>query len=92
MPTEPQNHSERELTDESLRVERERADLALAEMLAAVDEAADIVIIRARERADALLAKSRAKIDLSAKGTSTIGQSAEVVQRERASEDQVVQN
>ena len=43
--------SEREQTDESLRVEREKADRALEDDFTAVDETADAVISRARERA-----------------------------------------
>jgi len=55
--------SEREQTDESLRVERENADHALAAELAAIDETADAVISLARERADAVLAAARARTD-----------------------------
>lgn len=55
--------SEREQTDESLRLERESADRALEHDLSVADETADAVIVRARERADALLLKARAQID-----------------------------
>ena len=55
--------AERKQTDESLRVEREKADLALGEKLAAIDETADAVITLARARADGVLAASRAKTD-----------------------------
>ena len=55
--------SEREQTDEILRIERENADRALEETGAAVDDTADAVISRARARADAVLAAARAKTD-----------------------------
>lgn len=62
-PEETRPNPERDQTDESLRVERERTDLVVAEDLAASDEAADTVISRARARADAVLAMARAKTD-----------------------------
>lgn len=54
---------EREQTDESLRVEREKADADLGEKQAAIEEAADAIIERARARADLVLAAARAKSD-----------------------------
>jgi signal transduction histidine kinase len=62
-PDEKPTSPERLQTDESLRVEREKADLALGEKLAAIDESADAVITLARARADAVLAAARAKTD-----------------------------
>lgn len=45
MPTDDTaQSSEREQTDESLRVEREKVDQALGEELAAIDETADAII------------------------------------------------
>lgn len=55
--------AEREQTDESLRIERAKADNAHGESLAAVDALADAVINRARARADALLKAARDKAD-----------------------------
>jgi signal transduction histidine kinase len=56
--------SERQNTDESLRLERETADRAVREKLASIDATADSVIKRARARADDVLAGTRAKMDL----------------------------
>ncbi len=73
--------SEREQTDESLRVERERVDSALE--AAVIDETADAIIIRARARADAVLAAARAKTDRqSATSAATV-----IIERERVRED-----
>jgi len=55
--------SEREQTDESLRLEREKVDDALQAELTVLDETADAVISKARARADAVLAAGRAKTD-----------------------------
>lgn len=81
---------EREQTDESLRVEREKADADLRERQAAIDEAADAIIEKARARADQLLAASRTKSDLQPRPSNA--QSPKVVERERAREDQAVKN
>jgi signal transduction histidine kinase len=59
--------SEREQTDESLRVEREKVDDALGEQVVEVEELADAVISLARTRADQVLATARAKTDQQAK-------------------------
>lgn len=60
-PTGPTE--ERDRTDESLRLEREKADAALVEHLAKLDEVADTVINVARKRADKVLAAARLRID-----------------------------
>ena len=60
--------SERDRTDERLRLERGRADDAPEHRLA-IEELADEVINRARQRADALVASARAKVDQTATGT-----------------------
>lgn len=62
--------SERDNTDESLRVEREKVDAELAEVAALADDVADRVINLARERADAVLARARARADGEADYTS----------------------
>ena len=77
---------ERQQTDESLRIEREKADAALAENMAVVDEIADAVIMRARLRADEVLAAARAKIDR--KSPSAVAPPALV--KERGNEDKAV--
>jgi signal transduction histidine kinase len=82
--------SERQQTDESLRVEREKADQALGEELAAIDETADAVISRARSRADEVLAAARAKTDKQLATHVADKPAAEMVKRERAQEDQIL--
>ncbi len=54
--------TERDQTDESLRVEREKTDRALAERQAA-EEDSDLVVHRSRDSADAVLTEARAKAD-----------------------------
>ena len=90
--------SERENTDESLRVEREKVDGVLAEAAVLVDETADRVVNLARERADAVLAKARARTDRQAEhaGTSSAVEGAREredrsVSDERARADALVQ-
>jgi signal transduction histidine kinase len=82
--------SEREQTDESLRIEREQADHALVD-LTAVDETADDVINRARERADALLNSARAKSDQAALHDAR-QKPRESLARARALEDHVIED
>ena len=62
-PENPQQAPEREQTDESLREEREKADLALAATQTAVEDKADAVVEQARENADAILVAARDKAD-----------------------------
>ncbi len=85
MTDSPQPMSERDQTDESLRLERERADDP-REHRVAVEELADEVINRARKRADALLASARAKADQTAEGTPA----SEKLKSSRAEEDRIV--
>lgn len=75
--------SERDQTDESLRVEREKVDDALGENLAAIEETADAVITKARRRADEVLATARAETDRQAASTGTTA----IIGKERARED-----
>jgi signal transduction histidine kinase len=79
--------SEREQTDESLRLERDRVDRALEDESSAVDETADAVISLARARADALLAASRTKTD----HTSPASQPTDAMKTSRAIEDHILQ-
>ena len=80
-------HSERQQTDESLRLERDGADRALDDEVSEADETADAVITRARARADALLAAARAKTDQ----TSTSEQPTAALKTSRALEDDILQ-
>ena len=82
--------SEREQTDESLRVERENADQALGEQLAAIDEAADAVISLARVRADAVLAAARARTDRQSESGPLANPSPAVVDSERGVADEAL--
>ena len=85
-PEPPPPSPERQQTDESLRIEREMADAALAENLVVVDEIADAVIARARLRADGVLAAARARTDR--QSASAVAPAALV--KERGKEDKVV--
>jgi K+-sensing histidine kinase KdpD len=87
---EKQSGSEREQTDESLRVEREKADRAPDDDGAGIDETADAVISRARARADDGLAAARAKTDRQPTTAVPGEPPAKIIERERAREDQVL--
>jgi signal transduction histidine kinase len=79
--------SEREQTDQSLRLERDSADRALDDEVSEADETADAVISRARARADALLAAARTKTD----HTSIGDQPTDALKTSRAIEDHILQ-
>jgi len=87
-PPDKQPISEREQTDESLRVEREKVDDALGQKIAAIEETADAVITKARARADAVLAAARAETDR--ENRTSNAQPSQRTKRERALEDEVV--
>lgn len=89
-PEDKEPGSEREQTDESLRVEREKTDEAIGEELAAIDEVADAVIGRARVRADEVLAAARAKTDRQSATSAPSAQFPRMIERERVLEDQVL--
>jgi signal transduction histidine kinase len=78
--------SERQQTDESLRLERDSADRALDDEISEADETADAVISRARARADALLAAARAKTDQMSSGE----QPSDALKTSRALEDEIL--
>jgi len=80
--------SEREQTDDSLRVERQKADDVLADDLDLLDATANAVVTRARSRADAVLALARARSDRSAPDVRL----PEMVKRSRAREDDILQS
>jgi signal transduction histidine kinase len=90
-PQPKQPRSEREQTDESLRIERGKADQTLEDGRATIEDMADAVINRARSRADILLAAARSKTDrLSAVWSSGTAIPA-ILKGERLREDQVLQ-
>lgn len=92
--------TERDQTDESLRVEREKTDRALAERQAA-EEDSDLVVQISRESADAVLTEARAKADQrldedlpQVESRATLAeerlQEDEALQEERASADEIL--
>jgi hypothetical protein len=58
-----QESREREQTDESLRSERDKADVAMADRQDAVQENADAIVERARGNADDVLIAARNEAD-----------------------------
>ncbi len=74
---------EREQTDESLRAERETADLALLERQAAVETDADLLVQHAREQADAVLTAARKRADGKLHEMAPAPQTATIVAEER---------
>lgn len=86
-PEEKPTNPERQQTDDSLHAERVKADFALGEKLAAIDETADAVINVARARADAVLAAARAKTDRQRLGLVREPQAAALLARERRAAD-----
>ena len=83
---------ERKHTDESLAGERAKADAALGEKKAALDQRADVVIERAREEADEVLTTARAKADEKRKHPASPDVSQAAVAQERKREDQVLRD
>lgn len=84
--------AERGQTDESLRAEREKTDLALAEKQAALEADADTVILRARETADAVLTAAREKADDQLEETAAPVEARDAVTDERALEDKALRD
>jgi signal transduction histidine kinase len=91
--------SERNQTDESLRVEREKVDEAIGLTFSMLEQTADAVIEKARGRADVVLATARAKADrehdrASARSSGMLARSRAredaVLRRERADEDEAL--
>ena len=80
----------RQQTDESLRLERERADAALAENADLVDDVADAVIAKARVHADEVLSTARARSDRRARRTPASGMTPTLLAKERGIEDRVL--
>lgn len=80
------------MTDESLRLEREKADHALADELSSIEQTADAVIIRARERADRVLATARGKTDRELASSASSSANPITVARERREEDRALRH
>jgi signal transduction histidine kinase len=78
--------SERDQTDESLRIEREKTDEALEETLVGGGETGEAVVDRARELADQVLAAARAKTDRQ----SATSAAAAIIDNEREREDRAI--
>jgi signal transduction histidine kinase len=89
MPTNEAS-AEREQTNESLRMEREKTDRALAERQAAEGDS-DLVVHHARESADAVLTEARTKADELLEASPHVGTSATLAQ-ERVLEDEALQD
>lgn len=85
IPTTP----EREQTDESLRVERQRADDVLGDK-ATIEDAADAVIENARARADDIVTTRRARIDRATRTQGGGEAPKESIAQERRLEDEVL--
>jgi signal transduction histidine kinase len=81
----------RQQTDESLRIEREKADLALTDGVEGLDEVADAVITLARLRADEVLAAARAKVDGRTRRAGDPPGPAALLVRERERENRALQ-
>lgn len=80
------SHSGREATDQSLGVERGKADEELAKRRRDLDETADQIILDARERADRILDSARRRADEKhPQGPGSLEQTA--LQEERSRED-----
>ncbi len=91
-PDEQPPRSEREQTDESLRVEREQADLALDSELTIIDETADAIVSKARARADEVLLAARTETDRRSRASAPVAQSSGTVLRQRVRDDQALKD
>jgi signal transduction histidine kinase len=90
MSTEEQAGAEREHTDESLRVERAKVDLVIADQGPALDDAADAVIETARARADAVLSDARSRSDRRSVADGTGAETAAKVATDRLRADRTL--
>lgn len=84
------HRAERDLTDDSLRTERQKTDAALAEKQAAVERDADAVILHARETADAVLTDARDKADVHLDEMHASRSARDLLADERAREDRAL--
>ena len=83
--------SERDQTDESLRLEREKTDQALADRQLA-EEDSDQMVHQARESADAVLTAARAKADQQLNQGSPQDVARATLAKERVLEDEALQD
>jgi signal transduction histidine kinase len=88
--TEHHAAAERQSTDDSLRMERDAADQALAMRLFQLEEMTNALIGRARARADAALSVSRGHQDRAALAPDVGAQSLELLTLERRVQDQAI--
>ncbi|WP_224242758.1 ATP-binding protein [Hyalangium gracile] len=82
---------ERASTDQSLRSEREKADLEYDKRQTAIDEAEDAAIHKARGKADKNLRAARHRADSELTRSKTPVKAREKLSRERANEDTALQ-
>lgn len=88
----------RDLTDESLKVERDKADARAEEKLDAVERDADEVVREARDRADQVVESARKKADapagsqVSADEAQERSRADDALHRERATADAVLED
>lgn len=83
--------SERDQTDESLRLEREKTDQALTDRQVA-EEDSDLMVHQARESADAVLTAARAKADQQLNQVSPQDVARATLAKERVLEDEALQD
>jgi signal transduction histidine kinase len=86
-----QESREREQTDESLRSERDKADVAMADRQDAVQEDADAVVERARENADDVLITARNEADARLSHAPTLVGTRSAIVEGRRLEDEALQ-
>ena len=90
--TTPQESPERELTDASLREEREQADREMTAQRVATEDVADAVVEHARENADAVLIAAREKADEKIDGGATSHETPTAIAVDRESEDETLRD
>ncbi|WP_437685744.1 sensor histidine kinase [Sorangium sp. So ce176] len=81
---------EREETDESLRLERDATDRALAERRAIIEARSDAAVVQARERSDAVLSAAREEADQRSQESDRAAQAGRAVAEARTVEDVIV--
>lgn len=91
-PSKPDTELTRRETDQSLDVERTKADEEIIRRTEAIDATADEVVGRARDRADAVLKQARAQADHVTEREGVSAEAHRVVQTERAQQDSILEN
>ena len=87
----PEGSPERELTDTSLREERDEADREMTRSQVAIEKRADAVVEHARENADAVLVSAREKADNTA-DTTVSHDIQNIIAQERKVEDSTLRD